>query len=115
MRVRIVGRSSGHGVKVGTIGTITSIDGSHYYLDSYSPYFHEKDIEPVAKTLEELKRELEETKAMVEEITQIIVIAEAEGMEELDQDVIKAYRVLNTLKGEGTDLAKAKAIIDIIR
>lgn len=72
-----------------------------------------------SQTLQELKDEkktlTKEYNKRVKEIDEKVKICEDNDLEELDEDILKVYKVLKVVEEAGTRMEKAKVIADLIK
>lgn len=122
-KYKVIATNAGHSFPMGTLATLvfkpavvnagalftfTNDVGTRYNL-----YYD--DFEWTVPSIETYEEELIQAKAEVVRLETILAISKELGVTEVDEDLIKVYGVLQTLKGDENTIEKAKAINAIIK
>jgi hypothetical protein len=122
-KYEVIGKHAGHGFVIGTKVTLvskppTNSQNSLYHFTDdtgYSGNLYRDDFRWASPSIEDYKGLLADAKKEVTRLESILEICAEMGVEEVDDDLIKVYGVLKTLKTEKPTIEMAKAITQIIQ
>jgi len=120
-KVRVKSNTCGHNLPIGSEIELVNRVGRNYNVKGHSCYITPTDIEVLALKKEDIEKRVallkEEAKILNEKINyteDILVYLKENKIKTFDEVEYQAFRVLQTISENSTDVEKSKAIAKII-
>ena len=120
-KVRVKSNTCGHNLPIGSEIELVNRVGRNYNVKGHSCYITPEDIELLTLKKEDIEKQIaslkEEVKVLNEKINYtegILVYLKENKIKEFNEVEYQAFRVLQTISENSTDVEKSKAIAKII-
>ena len=114
-KVKIKSALSGHSIPIGTVGKITRVQGSQYFIDNNPSWAGFNDLEFLPETKEEITIAIENLKKQIQTEEEKLKFMSTNNIEEFDETQFKVFKTLATLENkEISSVEKSKLIASLI-